>query len=64
MALGETETQQQQNEKCWLLDKGFFRAGAEARSGVSLTNAEPWEDFASQLGRSSPSKQAPALFFL
>ncbi len=43
MALGETETQQQQNEKCWLLDKGFFRAGAEARAEASLTNTEPWE---------------------
>lgn len=26
MALGETETQQRQNDKCWLLDKGFLWA--------------------------------------
>lgn len=39
MTLGETETQQQQNEKCWLLDKGFSGAGAEA-GAVSLTNTE------------------------
>lgn len=61
MALGETETQQQQqNEKCWLHDKGFF---SDARQEFSLTNAEPWENFASELGRSCPGERALALLF-
>ena len=62
MALGETETQQQQNEKCWRLDKGFFPGfGAEAWAGVSLTNAEPSEPHAHYLPeRNSPRKLAEA----
>lgn len=49
MALGETETQQQQDEERRLPDGGFFQAGAEA----SLTNVAPGENFASQWGGSS-----------
>lgn len=49
MALGECETQQQQNEKRRLPGGGFFQAGAEA----SLTNVEPEDNFASLLGGNS-----------
>lgn len=64
MALGETETQQQRNEKCWLLDKeGFSGAGvAEARAQVSLTKYRSLGALVSLLERNPPGKQAQALF--
>lgn len=65
MALGETETQQQQNEKCWLFDKGFFRAGvgAEAPRRSFSDKYRALGAYVSQLERNSSRKQAPVLFF-
>ena len=58
MALGETETQQQQNEKCWLLDKGFFRGWGRSFSDKYRALGA----IVSQLERNPPGKQAPGLF--
>lgn len=64
MALGETETQQQQNEKCWLLDKGVFPGwGWGPRAKSFFDKYRDLGAVVAQLERSSPSKQSPASFF-
>lgn len=56
MALGESETKQQQSEKCWLSDRGFSGAGAEACSGVSFWQIRSPGNLEYQWERNSPSK--------